>query len=761
MRTGCTIERTGVQTNPLTDEQNRLNPKLFQNKIDALDGLDQILVEDYGYLSEYYGKWHIPEKYYYSRNGTSKVIDYNDYDYATDEFMLKNNSWARKLREYLNHFDDKGYIDKTYGPGQQEDTYSRYAYTPITLDSRFGMPTDTPIDDFSSFNKSQNSQMGIYSLASNYTASYFNHDVAMRALNRLATQDKPFVLTVSYHSPHPPYMAPIEYLRYYWGRRSELFLPPTAGIPLDNSISYFSESETEELKNAGFCDGRKIQELTAVYYALVEEIDALVGIMLDRLDELGIADNTMVIYTSDHGEALGANCLRGKSTFFENAAHVPLLIKYPLRIPANTVVDEAVSLIDVFSTILDYTGAAASDTSDGATLRGFIDGSSFNFFHDETAAVSEWDYREPEGDQQLSRNLVSRPNFMVRHREYKLLIHKKTSSTKDDWLFNLDNDPYETINLVEEEGRKTDITIGKAEHLRYLLIEWMRRVQNKGRNDFYSNPIYNVGEGQGDITEIMNRQSWPATDFWVSDFYLVFAKGRRNGANFVRHEWLYIGRRTPGILNITNLSLIGEDAGMFRISKKNAVVDSLGVLRLKVTYADAVQPQESQPVNVFLLIEHDAGQPRYVPLLLPNNFIPNPPTFAPSTSLNPTETPTGEPSEVPTASPTNIPSNIPSRQPSEIPSLLPSSAPTGSPTTTVPSDTPSTSVPTDSSTTLQPSVGPSIAPSRQPSSRPSSLPTAGPTIFEEDLLPSSASNGVFTWTFIFVGAVWSTIILAY
>jgi arylsulfatase A-like enzyme len=74
------------------------------------------------------------------------------------------------------------------------------------------------------------------------------------------------------------------------------------------------------------------------------------------LDELDITDNTLVVFASDHGEMLGAHCLRGKNKFFEESTRVPLFLKLPGVIPAGSIVDEPVSLIDVFSTILDYAG---------------------------------------------------------------------------------------------------------------------------------------------------------------------------------------------------------------------------------------------------------------------------------------------------------------------------------------------------------------------------------------------------------------------
>jgi arylsulfatase A-like enzyme len=676
IRTGCTIERTGVQTNPLTNEENLRIKRLFQDKIDKLEGLDQILVENHGYVSEYYGKWHIPSSLYYQRTNASELaVQYNDYNYdGNGSFRFRDNdSWASLLRGYLHHFEKQGKISKVFLHGQQEDTYSRYPYTPIPLDTRFGFPVNTPLttDDnlFDSFETNQHGEMGNYSLSQEYTASYLNHDIAMRALNRLAAKDEPFFLTISYHHPHPPYMAPSEYLDYYWNQRDQLFLPPTAGIPPYDS-GYYRSRELQDLIKAGYCSRGRIREWTAIYYALVEQIDALVGIMLNRLEQLSIGNNTLVIFTSDHGEMLGSHCLRGKGTFYEEAVRVPLFIKYPDHIPQQTIVDTPVNLIDLFSTILDYANATSSDRSDGKSLRRFIEQSSINDDFDDTVAVSEWDYREPIDNVSLSGDLDGSPNFLVRHGDFKLFIYKKADSEKQDMLINVADDPFEINNWIRKNGPEpSDYAIGKCEHLRHLLLEWMTRVNGAPDDGYYSDPIQNANEGQGDITEIKNRQSWPALDFWVSDLFLKFGLPTFVGASWVRHEWLYIGRRTVGSLDVTSLRIDGSDAALFRLDKVAANnIHAKEYIKVRVTF-ESQERQRKQPTNATLIIEHSAGDPFFVQLLLfsdPKSLVslPHPPRYnIPPPSPFPTPAPQLPTTELRNPSTSSIPSSRPSLRP--------------------------------------------------------------------------------------------------
>ncbi|KAI2509230.1 sulfuric ester hydrolase [Fragilaria crotonensis] len=115
---------------------------------------------------------------------------------------------------------------------------------------------------------------------------------------------------------------------------------------------------------------------------------------------------------------------KGKNNFYEESVRVPLFFKLPGVIPAGTVVEEPTSLMNVFGTILDYAGAGSSNNGDGRSLRPFIEGTLFNSLYDETAAVAEWDFREPIDSVELTRTLDDRPNFMIRHGNFKPHVQK-------------------------------------------------------------------------------------------------------------------------------------------------------------------------------------------------------------------------------------------------------------------------------------------------------------------------------------------------
>jgi len=331
-----------------------------------------------------------------------------------------------------------------------------------------------------------------------------------------------------------------------------------------------------------------------------EEIDVYIGQMLDKLEEYNIADNTIVVFTSDHGEMLGAHGMRGKNTFYEESVHVPLSITFPREIPARTRVDEGVSHLDLYATILDYLGYSSSDKSDGTSVRKFIENTSVNDKYDERVVISEWDFRKPVSRKSFDRSLGHETNFMVLKGSYKLMMTKLAEATRLDMMYNMKNDPYEINNLVGLNGDiASDETIGKAEHLKCLLLEWMERMDGPG---YYSSPLFSdsfigpysngIKESEGDIIEITKRRKWRELNFWISDYILEFWKPVWKENRYIQNEYIYFGRTTPGFLRIDQIAIIGKDAGLFSVEMPPAFLLSGSCTKMKVTYSSQIALEE-------------------------------------------------------------------------------------------------------------------------------------------------------------------------
>ena len=156
---------------------------------------------------------------------------------------------------------------------------------------------------------------------------------------------------------------------------------------------------------------------------------------------------------------------------------------------------------------MDYLRASYLDNSDGASLRRFIDNESYNRDFDEDIVVVETENRSPISRTKLSGSLGREPNFMIRKRQYKLMLPKIRDSHVLDMMYDLQQgksgwgqlraslksvshvvihtDPGEGKNLMGLNGPSAShATIGKAEHLKALLVEWMRR--RDGDEKYYS-----------------------------------------------------------------------------------------------------------------------------------------------------------------------------------------------------------------------------------------------------------------------------------
>jgi len=372
-------------------------------------------------------------------------------------------------------------------------------------------------------------------------------------------------------------------LDYYYNNREQLYVAPSLKDPALNT-PYEWRGEWHD----GWNNETNIAEVTAAYYALIEEIDHWIGRILDKLRDVGMLDDTMIVFTSDHGEMLGAHGLHQKQKFYEEAARVPLIISLPQQITPGLVIKQFASHQDIFATVLDYLGGSEFDDSDGRSLRRYIEGTSYNSMYDEHTVVSEFDNRVPKSSTSWSYwTHEELPNFMIRKGNFKLILPRKSVQPKLHMMYNLQDDPFEVENLLGIHGNSASpAIIGKAEHLRILLLEWMER--NDGSEGFYSNPEFCLFQCQGDMAEIQQRSVWRKVDYWQSDTELPFGKRVLKNGAFVRNEFLYIGRTTVGVLSVRDIIITGPNATYFQVNPTSGDILQDGHLRVKVSFLSEV-----------------------------------------------------------------------------------------------------------------------------------------------------------------------------
>jgi len=343
--------------------------------------------------------------------------------------------------------EQDGNSTDTFTPrdGQQINYYGNAPYTPIQVDARYGFPTGTELSKRAGFMEYQlgnANTAGRDSLDEHHTPTAVLGQMALQALDRLIdnANKQSFALSVHFNAPHPPMIATGLYFDKYFEARDRLLVPESIRDTMSDS-AYINENGRDRISqdDYGYDDEDKIRELNAAYFAMIEEVDIWIGRLLGSLENAGVRDNTLVIFTSDHGEMLGSHALAGKGVLYEEAARVPLLLSFPGKIPENHVIRTPVSHMDVFATILDYVAAGRPDLdqSDGTSLRRFIEQSSFNQFYDEQTVMVEIDKRIPVNGKRFSRSIDSMPNFMLRHGDYKLIIPRAAPSPVMDMMYNL------------------------------------------------------------------------------------------------------------------------------------------------------------------------------------------------------------------------------------------------------------------------------------------------------------------------------------
>jgi len=255
------------------------------------------------------------------------------------------------------------------------------------------------------------------------------------------TPAQPFVLCAGYNAPHFPLIAPDEFYSMYH--------PDTVDLPVawDQPMADLGPHQ-QRLRKLFDLEGlteEQVRRARAAYFGLISWMDREAGKLIDKLEDTGLIDNTVVIYTADHGEMAGTHGLWWKSNFYEQSVHVPLVIRMPGAFQAGTRRHELISHLDLTATLLDLAGlsnqmAPSSDngeekTTDGTSLRALIDAG-------QEGQVPWRDHLFSDYYAQASRN----PMRMVRHGTHKLNIYHGECVE----LFDLAEDPDEMTNLADD-----------------------------------------------------------------------------------------------------------------------------------------------------------------------------------------------------------------------------------------------------------------------------------------------------------------------
>lgn len=257
---------------------------------------------------------------------------------------------------------------------------------------------------------------------------------------------RPWVLFVSYPSPHPPFRVP----ERLWG------LHPEAEVPLPGRWRPEERSEHPALRHlrrimgtGRITDEALMRKIATGYLGLVAHLDEQIGKVLARLDDLGLTGRTRVLYTSDHGDLAGEHGLLGKCCMYEGSIGVPLLMSGP-GIEAGRVVRQGASHVDLFPTIVEAVGAEL--TAEDRDLPGV------SLF----PALAGREVERPVFAEYHATGSKSGV-FMLREGDRKLVYYVGMPPQ----LFDLAADPGEATDLVAD-GSGLEITRAMEERLRAI-----------------------------------------------------------------------------------------------------------------------------------------------------------------------------------------------------------------------------------------------------------------------------------------------------
>ena len=268
--------------------------------------------------------------------------------------------------------------------------------------------------------------------------------------------ERPFALCVGLIAPHFPFVVPEPFFSQYFPQRADL--PDLPDLP-DGHLDTLPAAARRLRRAFGFHGhtDAQVRRARAAYYGLVSYADDKLRQLLDALDELDLADDTVVIHTSDHGEMLGEHGLWRKMSFYEQSVRVPLQIRWPGRAAAGRRVGECVSLVDVSATIAAAAGAASSAAPmDGRSLAGLLAGPD-----------PEW---RDEAFAEHTAHGTDRPRAMLRRGRWKLCL--SGAEDPEPELYDVVNDPGEFTNLAGDPA-----AAGVQQHMTDALLrrwDWRR-----------------------------------------------------------------------------------------------------------------------------------------------------------------------------------------------------------------------------------------------------------------------------------------------
>jgi arylsulfatase A-like enzyme len=356
------------------------------------------LISDPDYRTAYIGKWHLGDEIFAQHGFEEWVsIEYYDKYYSPCRDLCKK-------PDYHNFLLDLG-----YKPDSEDKYFSRNFAAQRPLEQCKPKFIETKACDF---------------------------------LRR--HRNAPFILYVNFLEPHMPFFGPLDNEH----DPAMVDLPVNFDTPLGENEPLRYHALREYYGSQYGEDDRAFRQLIAKYWGLVTQVDLSVGAILKTLEDLSLADNTIVVFTSDHGDMMGSHRMVEKAVMYEEAVRVPWLMRIPQIGGTQRLIKHRVSQIDTVPTLLELMGSKSESNFPGQSLVALLQGRQVA----QNDVFIQWN-PGPESVPQTEVVVASTEEIKRLVRE-----HTRTVVSMDGWklclsdvdkcqLFNLNNDPAETTNL--------------------------------------------------------------------------------------------------------------------------------------------------------------------------------------------------------------------------------------------------------------------------------------------------------------------------
>lgn len=368
----------------------------------------------------------------------------NDYKQIRQE----GDFWSQKLKEagYETYFTGKWHV-----PGlDPNELFDHVVHVrpgmPDQTEAGYDRPHKGEEDPWSPYDRS----FGGFWEGGTHWSEVLTND-AFDFIDDASQREKPFFMYLAFNAAHDPRQSPKEFVKSYDPEKikvPENFMPE---YPYNEAMGAGRDLRDERLAPFPRTE-YAVRVHRQEYYAIISHMDEQIGRILDRLESRGELENTILVFTADHGLAVGEHGLMGKQNMYDHSLRVPFIISGP-GIPSEVTREGPIYLQDAVPTTIELAGGEVPDSYQFESLLPLIHGEEsqlhpaiYGTYLDKQRSVTDW--------------------------PYKLILYPEISKVR---LYNLDEDPYEVNDLAEEKGMEPVI-----KRLMKRLIE----LQEKTGDDF-------------------------------------------------------------------------------------------------------------------------------------------------------------------------------------------------------------------------------------------------------------------------------------